>query len=146
MFAIKSRGVSFSLDDFGTGYSSLSYLSTLPITSLKIDRSFVQRLQGDAKDAEVVRAVITLGHALGKTVIAEGIETPAQLAQLREMGCELGQGYLLARPLTADMASTVALCDHGWVGDAAPSDAIVLGVTTDDADATLGGPSLLAIH
>ena len=119
MGKLREIGVGLSVDDFGTGYSSLSYLSTLPITSLKIDRSFVQRLQGDAKDAEVVKAVITLGQALGKTVIAEGIETPAQLAQLREMGCELGQGYLLARPLSPDMACTVALCDHGW-GGAAP--------------------------
>ena len=114
MAQLREIGVGLSVDDFGTGYSSLAYLSTLPITSLKIDRSFVQRLQGDSvdsKDAEVVRAVITLGQALGKTVIAEGIETPAQLAQLRALGCELGQGYLLARPLTADMAATMAQDD-----------------------------------
>ena len=114
MAQLREIGVGLSVDDFGTGYSSLAYLSTLPITSLKIDRSFVQRLQGDSvdsKDAEVVRAVITLGQALGKTVIAEGIETPAQLAQLRALGCELGQGYLLARPLTPDMAATMAQDD-----------------------------------
>ena len=108
MAQLREIGVGLSVDDFGTGYSSLSYLSTLPITSLKIDRSFVQRLQADSvdsKDAEVVRAVITLGQALGKTVIAEGIETPAQLAQLLALGCELGQGYLLARPLTPERAS-----------------------------------------
>ena len=107
MAQLREIGVGLSVDDFGTGYSSLSYLSTLPITSLKIDRSFVQRLQVDSvnsKDAEVVRAVITLGQALGKTVIAEGIETPAQMSQLLALGCELGQGYLLARPLSADMA------------------------------------------
>ena len=114
MAQLREIGVGLSVDDFGTGYSSLAYLSTLPITSLKIDRSFVQRLQcdsADSKDAEVVRAVITLGQALGKTVIAEGIETPAQLAQLRALGCELGQGYLLARPLTADMAATMVQDD-----------------------------------
>jgi EAL domain-containing protein (putative c-di-GMP-specific phosphodiesterase class I) len=111
------------VDDFGTGYSSLSYLTTLPITSLKIDRSFVQRLQDQAKDAEVVKAVITLGHALGKTVIAEGIETPEQLAQLRALGCSLGQGYLLARPLTAESASVVIKIERRWPGpDARPSD------------------------
>jgi diguanylate cyclase (GGDEF)-like protein/PAS domain S-box-containing protein len=114
MAQLREIGVGLSVDDFGTGYSSLSYLSTLPITSLKIDRSFVQRLQegqADSKDTEVVRAVITLGQALGKTVIAEGIETPAQLAQLRNLGCEFGQGYLLARPLSPEMAAATALVD-----------------------------------
>jgi diguanylate cyclase (GGDEF)-like protein/PAS domain S-box-containing protein len=114
MAELREIGVGLSVDDFGTGYSSLSYLSTLPITSLKIDRSFVQRLQegqSDSKDTEVVRAVITLGQALGKTVIAEGIETPAQLAQLRNLGCEFGQGYLLARPLSPEMAAATALVD-----------------------------------
>ena len=81
----------------------------MPITSLKIDRSFVARLNEQTRDTEVVRAVITLGQALGKTVIAEGIETPAQLAQLKALGCEYGQGYLLARPLTPEMAETVGL-------------------------------------
>ncbi len=114
MGQLREIGVGLSVDDFGTGYSSLAYLSTLPITSLKIDRSFVQRLQdtqADTKDSEVVRAVITLGQALGKTVIAEGIETPAQLAQLRNLCCEFGQGYLLARPLTPEMAAATALVD-----------------------------------
>jgi len=116
MAQLREIGVGLSVDDFGTGYSSLSYLSTLPITSLKIDRSFVQRLQSDSvdsKDAEVVRAVITLGQALGKTVIAEGIETPAQMAQLLALGCELGQGYLLARPLSAEMAGALAQAEAG---------------------------------
>ena len=108
MAELREIGVGLSVDDFGTGYSSLSYLSTLPITSLKIDRSFVSQLGENSKNTEVVRAIITLGHALGKTVIAEGIETPAQLAQLRALGCSYGQGYLLARPLTAEMALAVA--------------------------------------
>ena len=114
MAQLRELGVGLSVDDFGTGYSSLAYLSTMPITSLKIDRSFVQRLQAgavDSKDTEVVRAVITLGQALGKAVIAEGIETPEQLAQLRKLGCEFGQGYLLARPLTPEMAAATALVD-----------------------------------
>jgi diguanylate cyclase (GGDEF)-like protein/PAS domain S-box-containing protein len=114
MAQLREIGVGLSVDDFGTGYSSLAYLSTLPITSLKIDRSFVHRLGGvsrDSKDCEVVKAVITLGQALGKTVIAEGIETPAQLAQLRALGCEFGQGYLLARPLTPAMAVAMAQAD-----------------------------------
>jgi EAL domain-containing protein (putative c-di-GMP-specific phosphodiesterase class I) len=123
MGRLRELGVGLSVDDFGTGYSSLSYLSTLPITSLKIDRSFVQRLQDEARDAEVVKAVITLGHALGKTVIAEGIETPDQLAQLRALGCGLGQGYLLARPLSPDSAAAVVAVERRWPAvDARPSD------------------------
>ena len=125
MAQLREIGVGLSVDDFGTGYSSLSYLSTLPITSLKIDRSFVQRLQADSvdsKDAEVVRAVITLGQALGKIVIAEGIETPDQLAQLLALGCELGQGYLLARPLTPEMAGALAQAEAA-VGSPAPAPA-----------------------
>ncbi|MBL0089050.1 MAG: EAL domain-containing protein [Ideonella sp.] len=99
---LRALGVSLSVDDFGTGYSSLSHLSTLPIDSLKVDRSFVRGLRTDTKEAAVVRAVVQLGISLGKSVVAEGIETPAQLAQLREMGCDLGQGFHLGYPLMPD--------------------------------------------
>ena len=127
MGRLREIGVGLSVDDFGTGYSSLKNLSTLPITSLKIDPSFVQRLEGldhHSKDTEVVRAVITLGQALGKTVIAEDIETPAQpdqLAQLIALGCEYGQGYLLSRPLTPAMAWAMAqaIAEVGDAPDAA---------------------------
>jgi EAL domain-containing protein (putative c-di-GMP-specific phosphodiesterase class I) len=100
MTQLRELGIGLSVDDFGTGYSSLNYLSSLPINSLKIDRSFVEQLQASgAPDSEIVRAVVTLGGSLGKSVIAEGIETTAQLQRLREVGCEYGQGFLLARPL-----------------------------------------------
>jgi diguanylate cyclase (GGDEF)-like protein/PAS domain S-box-containing protein len=99
---LRALGVGLSVDDFGTGYSSLSHLSTLPIDSLKVDRSFVRGLRTDTKEAAVVRAVVQLGLSLGKSVVAEGIETPAQLAQLREMGCDLGQGFHLGAPLSPD--------------------------------------------
>jgi EAL domain-containing protein (putative c-di-GMP-specific phosphodiesterase class I) len=92
--------VALAIDDFGTGYSSLSYLSTLPIDSLKIDRSFVHGMSAGSKDAEIVRAIIMLGGALGKAVVAEGIETHSQLLQLHELGCEQGQGFHLSRPLS----------------------------------------------
>jgi predicted signal transduction protein with EAL and GGDEF domain len=95
-------GVGLSVDDFGTGYSSLAYLSSMPISSLKIDASFVRRLQADGKDSEIVRAVIQLGGALGKSVIAEGIETHGQSQRLRELGCSMGQGYHLSRPLAPE--------------------------------------------
>jgi diguanylate cyclase (GGDEF)-like protein/PAS domain S-box-containing protein len=96
---LRRLGVALAIDDFGTGYSSLSHLSTLPIDCLKIDRSFVSRLETSANEAAVVRSIILLGSSLGKAVVAEGIETVGQLEHLREMGCRLGQGFLLARPL-----------------------------------------------
>ena len=98
---LRRLGVTLAIDDFGTGYSSLSHLSTLPIDTLKIDRSFVAALEVGSNEAAVVRSIVLLGSALGKSVVAEGIETEAQLEQLREMGCAGGQGYLLARPMTA---------------------------------------------
>jgi len=94
MSYLRNQGVAISVDDFGTGYSSLSYLSSLPISSLKIDASFVQKLEANTSDTEVVRAIVMLGHSLKKTVIAEGIETPAQLKLLRDLGCELGQASI----------------------------------------------------
>ena len=97
---LRRLGVALAIDDFGTGYSSLSHLSTLPIDTLKIDRSFVAALEVGSNEAAVVRSIVLLGSALGKTVVAEGIETEAQLEQLREMGCAGGQGYLLARPMS----------------------------------------------
>jgi len=96
---LRASGVRFSIDDFGTGYSSLAYLSTLPIDSLKIDRSFVAGMSVKPQNVEIVRAVLTLGKALGRKVVAEGIETTDQLATLRELGVHIGQGYLLSRPL-----------------------------------------------
>ncbi len=94
-------GVGLVLDDFGTGYSALSYLTRLPLTGLKIDRSFVHSLVLSDRDAAVVRATIAFAGALGLPVVAEGIETDEQLARLVEMGCRLGQGYLLGMPLGA---------------------------------------------
>jgi diguanylate cyclase (GGDEF)-like protein/PAS domain S-box-containing protein len=99
---LREVGVKFSIDDFGTGYSSLAYLSTLPIDSLKIDRSFVSGMTDKPQNVEIVRAVRTLGRSLGKTIIAEGIETAEQLSMLKEIGVDVGQGYLLSRPLRAD--------------------------------------------
>ena len=101
MAALRESGVGFSIDDFGTGYSSLAYLSTLPIDSLKIDRSFVMGLHDKPQNVEIVRAVLNLGLSLGRKVIAEGVETAEQLATLRRLGVPIGQGYLLSRPLRA---------------------------------------------
>ena len=100
---LRSLGVGLSVDDFGTGYSSLRHLSSLPVGSLKIDRAFVCGLERGANDVAVVRAIIQLGNSLGKSIIAEGIETAAQLDQLREMGCGSGQGFHMSRPLAAGL-------------------------------------------
>ena len=97
--ALKSSGFEIAVDDFGTGYSSMAYLGSFPIDTLKIDRSFVQRLTEKPEDDAIVQAIITLATALQLTVTAEGIETEAQLSSLRSMGCTHGQGYLFARPL-----------------------------------------------
>jgi len=98
--ALRTLGVGLAIDDFGTGYSSLSYLSSLPIDSLKIDRSFVKGMREGSKNAEIVRAIVALGASLGKSVVAEGIETTSQFAQLQTLGCENGQGFHLSRPLS----------------------------------------------
>jgi EAL domain-containing protein (putative c-di-GMP-specific phosphodiesterase class I) len=105
--ALREVGVKFSIDDFGTGYSSLAYLSTLPIDSLKIDRSFVSGMSEKPQNVEIVRAVMTLGRSLGKTIIAEGIETAEQLSMLEAIGVDMGQGYLLSRPLRAEQVQAL---------------------------------------
>lgn len=98
---LHESGIRFSIDDFGTGYSSLSYLKRFPISSLKIDQSFVHDLSSDRDDEAIVAAIIALGHSLGLRIIAEGVETAGQLAQLRKMGCNEMQGYLFSRPVPA---------------------------------------------
>jgi len=96
---IRRLGIGLSVDDFGTGYSSLRHLSSLPVNSLKIDRAFIADLQRGSNEAAVVKSIVLLGNSLGKSIIAEGIETPAQVEQLQQMGCTIGQGYHLSRPL-----------------------------------------------
>ncbi|GAA0472278.1 putative bifunctional diguanylate cyclase/phosphodiesterase [Paractinoplanes deccanensis] len=99
--ALKSLGVLLAMDDFGTGYSSLAYLRRFPMDVLKIDRSFVERLGGDPSDVALVRTIIRLGARFGMRTVAEGIEDAEQLAILRDMGCDFGQGYFLSRPVAA---------------------------------------------
>ena len=98
LLALDEIGVGLALDDFGTGYSSLSYLRRLPLDTVKIDRSFVDGIDVDGSNLPIVQAVISLAHGLGIEVVAEGIETAGQLARLRELVCDRGQGYFYAQP------------------------------------------------
>ena len=100
--ALKEMGVRLGLDDFGTGYSSLSYLKRLPVDRVKVDKSFVKGLGENATDTALVRMIIDLCHTLGVEIVAEGIETSEQAVLLRDMGCDLGQGYYFARPLPGE--------------------------------------------
>ncbi len=99
---LSGLGVHLSIDDFGTGYSSLAYLKRLPVREIKIDKSFVRDMASNENDAVIVRSTIDLGHNLGLEVVAEGVETREALDQLTELGCDLAQGYYMARPMAAD--------------------------------------------
>jgi diguanylate cyclase len=95
-------GVKIAVDDFGTGFSSLGQLRRFPIDVIKVDRSFVQGVDHDAKDAAIAANLVSLAHALGLVAVAEGIESEGQLASLRGLDCDLAQGYLFARPAPAE--------------------------------------------
>ena len=99
--ALRELGIGIAIDDFGTGYSSLAYLSRLPIGRLKIDGGFVHRMEKDPRDAKLAQSIVSLGHALGLKVIAEGVETAGQLDRLRAMECDQGQGFFLGEPESA---------------------------------------------
>ena len=98
MQSLRDLGVRLSIDDFGTGYSSLGYLKRFPVDSVKVDRSFVDGLGTDGEDSAIVAAVVSLGHALGLSVVAEGVETSGQLQELLALGCDRAQGYWFAVP------------------------------------------------
>jgi diguanylate cyclase (GGDEF)-like protein len=117
---IRALGVELAIDDFGTGYSSLAYLKRFPVQCLKIDRAFVHDLGVDADSAAIVRAIVALGHGLNMRIVAEGVETGTQLALLRELGCDEGQGYLFARPLDAAAVPALLTRENRTATSAAP--------------------------
>jgi len=117
---LKSLNLKLSLDDFGTGYSSLSYLHQLPTDTLKVDQSFVGRMEEKSgEDGEIVKTIISLGHQLGMDVIAEGIETVEQLNGLRKLSCNYGQGYFFAKPLPKEEAVLLIEENKNWIDDCA---------------------------
>jgi EAL domain-containing protein (putative c-di-GMP-specific phosphodiesterase class I) len=100
--SLQRLGVSLQMDDFGTGYSSLNHLHSFPFEVLKIDHSFVTGMTEGEQSLQIVRTIVELARVMGMDVVAEGIETQAQHQLLREMGCRYGQGYLYAKPMTAE--------------------------------------------
>jgi diguanylate cyclase (GGDEF)-like protein len=111
---IKKQKIQLSIDDFGTGYSSLSYLHHFPIDALKIDRSFVSSIDTAEKNWEIVKTIITLAHALGMKAVAEGVETSAQLAQLRNLECDEAQGYFFGKPVNSQLVESLLATNPQW--------------------------------
>ncbi len=111
---LKSLGVKLSIDDFGTGFSSLGRLKNFPIDELKVDQGFVKGLGIDQQDTALVDAIVAMAHALNLSVTAEGVENETQLAHLRSLGCQRGQGFYLARPMPASAIDELVNTSHQW--------------------------------
>lgn len=111
---LRQLGIRISIDDFGTGYSTLSYLHRFPINTVKIDRSFISGIGDKFGNEKIVSTIVAMARALGLDVIAEGVETIDQMEQLRQLGCELGQGYLFAKPVPANEAGTLIDSSQNW--------------------------------
>ena len=124
---LASFGVGIHIDDFGTGYSSLSYLAQLPVQTLKIDQVFVSRLSEPDANTKVVEAIIALGKAMSLEVVAEGVETDHQYAIVRRLGCDLVQGYFIARPMPAEQL-------RDWCGGYEDTQSLKHGSTIVDID------------
>jgi diguanylate cyclase (GGDEF)-like protein/PAS domain S-box-containing protein len=117
---LRDMGVRIAIDDFGTGFSSLSRLHSFPVDVLKIDRSFIDRLSGDRSGASLAASIVRLGQGLNMATVAEGIEDEVQLAALQELGCDLGQGYLFARPLSSPDFQALIICAQSAADQAGP--------------------------
>jgi EAL domain-containing protein (putative c-di-GMP-specific phosphodiesterase class I) len=115
LIRLKALGLQLAVDDFGTGYSSLSYLRRFPVDVLKVDQSFVSGLGHDAEDSAIVQAVVHMGRALRLTTVAEGVETAHHLIELRELDCDLAQGYHFSRPLPAEALTRMLDAGPEWL-------------------------------
>lgn len=111
---LKSRNVQLNIDDFGTGYSSLSRLRNFPIDTLKIDRSFVSKMELEPENLEIIRAIISMAYSLGMDVIAEGVETAEQLTKLKNLKCKYAQGYFFSKPLDSNLAASFIESERQW--------------------------------
>jgi diguanylate cyclase (GGDEF)-like protein len=111
---LKQRKVNLIIDDFGTGYSSLSYLHSFPVNALKIDQSFIRRMHENIENMGLVPAIIGIAHSMGMNVIAEGVETPEQLAKLRSLGCDFAQGFLFSKPVPHKLALDLLVSPPHW--------------------------------
>jgi len=127
---LKALGVQLSIDDFGTGYSSLGYLHRFPVDTLKIDRSFIGRIGEAADNIEIVRTVVSLAENMGMEVVAEGVETLAQLSQLRKLNCQYGQGYLFSRPVDASAIDAWIARKPDWQSELFPANDYFVPATT----------------
>ena len=114
LWQIRKRGYPIQIDDFGNGSTSLRELARSPVETLKVDRSFVSRMKPGGEHGEIVRAAAALGASLGLKVVAEGVETPRHLEQVRELGLTAAQGFLFSRPLPADEAMALLAENPRW--------------------------------
>jgi EAL domain-containing protein (putative c-di-GMP-specific phosphodiesterase class I) len=114
LLRLKALGVQFSIDDFGTGYSSLGYLHRLPIDTLRIDQSFISRIDTDDESSRIVETITTLAYNLGMSVTAEGVETAEQLARLRALECDYGQGYYFSKPADSKTVEALISAQPHW--------------------------------
>jgi EAL domain-containing protein (putative c-di-GMP-specific phosphodiesterase class I) len=110
---LRSRGLQIAIDDFGTGYSSLAYLRRLPVSIVKIDRSFVSQMHLDDRSYSIVDSIVALGKRMGFQIVAEGLETTEHLKFLKLLGCDFGQGYLFSRPMPAEEIESTLLQASG---------------------------------
>jgi EAL domain-containing protein (putative c-di-GMP-specific phosphodiesterase class I) len=117
LYKLRSLGVHMAIDDFGTGYSALGYLTSFPIDVVKIDRSFIDGVDTDPVKSAIVSSVVTLSRAIGTTTVVEGVETLAELTHLKGLGCDVAQGFFLARPMAAEALETLIVADPSLLGD-----------------------------
>jgi len=124
LYKLYNNGIRIAIDDFGTGYSSLNYLKQLPVSKIKLDRAFIKDITEDKDTLAIVRAIIDLSRSLGKTILAEGVETLGQAQQLKELGCEQVQGFYFGRPITAEKMTELLRLEHNIQSDKKGTSAI----------------------